>query len=160
SGTLHLDLVNGTGITNGGGTPPAGLPFTGETYLIDKGGTVTTSPGAEGNPVLSFGSSGYALFGDAPMLSAGGAIAVLADGRILVGGGVACDSVTFFCTLQLGRYLASGAPDASFGASGRITTPLTGINSELAGISVNADGSFLVAGIRNNGTNTVPFVAR
>ena len=162
TGTLRLDVANGAGIVNGGGTPLSGTPFTGETYNVDKGGTVVYGgSGTDGQPVASFGSGGYALFGDVPIAAAFGLTAVLPDGRILVAGAEGCDAQTDLCTtLQLGRYLATGALDASFGTNGRIVTTVTNVYPELSGISVNGDGTFLVGGIVNDGTNDVPFVAR
>ena len=63
TGTLRLDVANGTGITNIAGTAAlAGTPFTGETYEIDKGGTVLGI--GEGQPVAAFGSGGYAPFSE------------------------------------------------------------------------------------------------
>ncbi|HTP45431.1 MAG TPA: choice-of-anchor Q domain-containing protein [Casimicrobiaceae bacterium] len=161
SGTLRLDLANGTGIVDASNVPLAGTPFTGETYGIDKGGTVLYgASGTDGQPVASFGSGGYALFGDVPIAAALGLTAVLPDGRILVASAIGCDPQTSLCTLQLGRYLATGALDASFGTNGRVVTSVNNVYPELSGISVNADGTFLVGGIRNNGTSDVPFVAK
>ena len=134
TGTLHLDVVNGTGITNTGGTPLAGTPVTGETYHIDKGGTVIGS--GEGQLVTGFGSGGYALFGDVQIATAPGRVRVLSDGRIFAAGGVGCATnfnpnapATASCTLQLARYLASGVPDASFGTNGRVVTAVTNVDS-------------------------------
>jgi uncharacterized delta-60 repeat protein len=159
TGSLHLDVVNGTGITNAAGHALAGTPFTGETYQIDKGGTVIGT--GAGQPVANFGSSGYALFSDVQTVAAPTAIAVLADGRILAAGGIGCDpSPPSTCALQLARYSASGTPDASFGTNGRVLTAVTNINAELSALIVNADGTFFVNGSRSNGTAEVPFVAK
>ncbi|HEX7273417.1 MAG TPA: choice-of-anchor Q domain-containing protein [Casimicrobiaceae bacterium] len=161
TGTLRLDVANGTGIVDAGNVALAGTPFTGETYDVDKGGTVVYGgSGSDGLPVASFGSGGYALFGDVPIAAAWGLIAVLPDGRILGASAIACDAQTNLCTLQLGQYLPTGALDASFGTNGRIVTSVTNVYPELSGISVNADGTFLVGGMLNNGTNDVPFVAK
>src|SRR6185369_2763562 len=104
TGALHLDIVNGTGVTNTGGTPLAGTPVTGETYQIDKGGTVLG--GGEGQPVASFGTGGYALVSEDPTSTTPGRIRVLSDGRIMAAEGIGCASG---CTLQLARFSASGA---------------------------------------------------
>ena len=110
TGTLHLDLVNGTGIANVGGTPLAGTPVTGETYQIDKGGTVIGT--GEGQPVTGFGSGGYALFSDVQRERRRDAFACSSDGRILAAGGIGCAAHVIrtprspaYCTLQLAAIL-------------------------------------------------------
>ena len=91
---------------------------------------------------------------------------MLSDGRILAAGGIGCatnvnpnDPAAGYCTLQLARYSSSGAPDASFGSNGRVVTAITSVNPEV-NLQVNSDGTFFVRGIRYNGTNDVPFVAK
>ena len=158
TGSLHLDVVDGTGITDASGTPLAGTPVTGETYQIDKGGTVNGT--GAGQPVAGFGSSGYALFSDVPTVVAPSAIAVLADGRILAAGAIGCNATSNLCALQLARYSATGVPEASFGTNGRLVTAVTNVSPELNAPIVNADGTFFVTGVRNNGTAFVPFAAK
>jgi uncharacterized delta-60 repeat protein len=168
TGSLRLDMINGTGVTNGTGTPLAGTPFNGETYGIDKGGTlITPITQGDGLPVASFGLGGYAAFSDVQFPSSGGSIAVLADDRILVASGDGCAQLTpgdpqspSYCTLQLGRYMPNGAPDASFGLNGRVTTAIASVLLETTGIVVNTDETLLVAGIQHVSGNDVPFVAR
>jgi hypothetical protein len=62
------------GIANIGGTPLGGAPVTGQTYQIDKGGTVVGS--GEGQLVTGFGNGGYALFHRGPNPSVPGRIRV------------------------------------------------------------------------------------
>ena len=154
TGSLHLDLVNGTGITNGGGAAPAGLPATGETYSIDKGGTVIGS--GEGQLVTGFGSGGYALFSEDPTSATPGRIRVRSNGSIMTVGGIGCNPR---CTLQLAQFLANGAPDTSFGTNGRVVTTVTNIGFEM-NFFINSDGTLVVIGVRNNGSNDVPFAAK
>ena len=159
TGSLHLDVVDGSGVVDGAGNALAGTPFTGETYQVDKGGTVIGV--GQGQPVAGFGSAGYALFSDVQTVRSPTAIAVLADGRVLAAGGVDCDTSTGNnCTLQLARYSTSGAPDASFGTNGRVLTAVTGVNSDLNAFIVDGDGTVIVTGSRNNGSAEVPFVAK
>ena len=115
TGSLHLDVVNGAGITNGAGTTLGGLPFTGQTYQVDKGGTVLGS--GEGQLVTAFGNGGYALFNEVQIPTTPGRVAVLSDGRMLAAGGIGCAALVpsdpvspSYCTLQLARYSASGVP--------------------------------------------------
>jgi uncharacterized delta-60 repeat protein len=165
SGTLRLDVANASGIVNGSGRPLTGTPFAGETYQVDKGGTVVGA--GEGQLVTSFGSGGLAVFATVPDAASPSALAVLADGKILAAGADGCTPIVpsdpdsaHYCSLQLARYLATGALDASFGTGGRVTAAVTSVAFELSGLFVRTDGTFLVAGHRHNGVNDEPFVAR
>jgi uncharacterized delta-60 repeat protein len=160
TGTLQLIVATGTGIVNGSGNTLAGTPFSGETYTIDKGGTVLGS--GEGQPDLSFGSGGYALFSLTQGVASPGAIAVLTGGKILAAGGSGCDAVTGTnCMLQLAQYLAGGAPDTTaFPPDGQVHTSVSGINPDLSALIANSDGTFFVAGSRAEGSGNVPFVAK
>jgi uncharacterized delta-60 repeat protein len=164
SGSLRVDMINGIGITNGSGAAVTGLPFTGQTYQVDKGGTVLGS--GEGQPVAAFGSGGYALFSDAQITAAPARLRIRANGRIVAVGGTACATnvnpatpAGTYCTVQIAQYLASGAPDTSFGTNGRVVTVITNAGFEL-NFALNADGTLLVGGYRYNGSADVPFVAK
>ena len=165
TGSLHLDVVDGASIRNAAFTPLAGTPFAGEIYQIDKGGTVVGT--GEGQPVTDFGSSGYALFSNLPYANVTSTTAVLADGRILGAGAVGCTNFIpgdvnspLVCTLQVARYLEDGALDDSFGTHGRVVAAVTQTGAEVDDIIVNGDGTILVASVRYDGTNWVPFVAK
>lgn len=160
TGTLRLDVANGTNIVDGANNALAGTPFTsGQTYTIDKGGTVLGS--GQGHPDASFGSGGYALFSLSQGVAAPGAIAVLSSGKILAAGGVGCDAGTgTSCTLQLAQYLADGTPDAGFAPNGKVITSVSGINADLSALIANGDGTFFVGGSRLNGPGNLPFVGK
>ena len=125
-----------------------GTPVTGETYNIDKGGTVIGT--GEGQLVTGFGTGGYALFSDDPKSDVPGRVRVRSDGRILAAGGIGCvvavpaDAISpFRCTLQLAQYTASGAPDATFGTNGRIVTAVTNVDPEV-NLQIQSDGTSYV----------------
>ncbi len=137
TGTLHLDLVNGTGITNTGGTPLAGLPVTGETYRSTR--AARSSAAAKASWSTGFGNGGYALFGDVRIRDGAGTHS-RARGRPDPGGrrhrmrrqsSIRTIRMQRYCTLQLAQYSASGAPDASFGTNGRVVTAVTNIGPEV-----------------------------
>ena len=163
TGTLHLDVVNGTGITNTGGTPLAGTPFTGETYQIDKGGTVLGS--GEGQLVTGFGNGGYALFGDVQIATTPGRVRVLSNGQIFAREAWAVRPTSIqplrrrVLHAAARPYSAGGVPDASFGSSGRVMTAVTNVLPDV-NVNVFSDGSSIVRGVRYNGANDVPFVAK
>jgi uncharacterized delta-60 repeat protein len=75
----------------------------------------------------------------------GGAVALQADGRILVVG--TTYSTTTRRDFVLERFNSDGSPDASFGAGGTVRTDLTTGSDDLANcIGLQADGKILVAG--------------
>jgi uncharacterized delta-60 repeat protein len=160
SGALRLELVNPVGIADAGGNPPAGLPIVGPIYAVDKGGTITGA--GEGRPDPAFGSGGYVAFSDVPAVTTAGAIAVLADGRILAAGGAGCNASTGSdCRLQLARYAANGVPDPSFGTAGKVSTSLVGMSPILGGLAIAGDGSMFVSGARVDvAAALVPFIAK
>ena len=164
SGSLRLDMVNSIGVTNGSGAAVTGLPFTGQAYQVDKGGTVLGN--GEGQPLAAFGSGGYALFGDEQIPSSPARVRIRSNGTIVAVGGTACatnvnpaEPSGGYCTVQIAQYLASGAPDTSFGTNGRVVTAITNAGPEL-NFSINGDGTLLVRGYRYNGSTDVPFVAK
>jgi len=76
----------------------------------------------------------------------GRAVAVQADGKIVVGGstGGAFNVPTDFA---LARYHANGSLDTSFGTSGRVTTDFAGNNGdEIHALAIQADGKILAVG--------------
>lgn len=66
------------------------------------------------------------------------ALGVMPDGRIVVAGGSGGD-------LALARYLADGRPDPSFGAAGKVTTDLGGLEAIYA-LALQPDGKVVVSG--------------
>jgi uncharacterized delta-60 repeat protein len=72
----------------------------------------------------------------------GQALAVLPDGRVIVGGSANLGGKTAF---GLTRFTAAGARDASFGINGEWTTPFgtPAINGYITGMAASADGSKL-----------------
>jgi hypothetical protein len=134
NGTLHLDVVNGTA-SRTGGTPLAGTPFTGETYQIDKGGTVSAA--AKDN-WWRVRHGGYALFNDVQLSTCRDAFACSRMARSWRPEASAaryeCQSerpAAGYCTLQLARYSSGGVPDASFGSNGHIVTAITSVTPEV-----------------------------
>jgi uncharacterized delta-60 repeat protein len=66
-----------------------------------------------------------------------GAVAVLPDGRLYVGGGAASWRVI--------RYLSDGSLDGTFGAGGIVTTPMVG-NASLKDMALQPDGRLVAVG--------------
>lgn len=80
----------------------------------------------------------------------GVALALQADGRILVAGYTTNGTETDFLLL---RYNSDGTPDTGFNGSGMVVTPLGGGNDMATGVAVQGDGGIVVAGTSWNGTD-------
>lgn len=89
----------------------------------------------------TFAGSGKTLIGFDAAQSAAYAVAIQADGRIVVGG--ATNNESGNSGLALARLNPNGALDLSFGVNGKVTTPDVDNASALA---IQPDGKILVAG--------------
>ena len=146
TGTLRLDVAAGGSIVDLSANPLQGTPFAGETYQVDKGGTVIGT--GQGLPNPAFGVNGYALF-SVEQTPTTPFVKVMDDGRI-VAAGVDCDFNNGLCKLRVARYSAAGNPDVTFNDNAqafRTSFPSFNAGQELAGLAINADGSVLVGGL-------------
>jgi uncharacterized delta-60 repeat protein len=123
--------------------------------ILLAGSVRTTSSATEDVIVLRFNTDGSldATFGSGGHVTtdfngaddSANAIAVQADGKIVVAG--ASSNVTPGPTsFGLVRYHANGNLDTSFGSAGKVTTTLLG-GSELYAIAIQSDGKIVVAGM-------------
>ncbi len=76
-------------------------------------------------------------------------VAVLADGRIVAGGGAATTPFAFL----LARYQSNGAPDTTLGGSGFVTTPIPGGNGYSWDMAIQPDGKPVLAGYFSSGSD-------
>ena len=99
---------------------------------------------SDGTPDTSFsgGSVITDFFGlrDAPR-----AIAIQADGKILVAGGGGFPN--FGSDFVIVRYNTDGSIDSSFNGTGKVHTDFLGDNDELLGLNITSDGKITAAGI-------------
>ncbi len=93
----------------------------------------------------TFGSCGFATTAFGPTTDSAHAVAVQADGRVLVAGGANANN--YDGDLALARFNADGTIDAAFGSGGRVRTDL-GAGEEAAAVLVQPDGKIVVAGNR------------
>jgi len=106
-----------------------------------------TTPAPNGSLDPSFGSGGMVATSIAflaPSAAARMGMALQADGRILLVGG-----------LKLARFNSDGTLDASFGSAGVATVPFNGSQFDYAqGVAVQADGRIVVVGTMSVGGTT------
>jgi uncharacterized delta-60 repeat protein len=87
----------------------------------------------------SFGSGGKVTTDFGGAADGAKAVALQADGKIVAAGGNGAD-------FAVARYNADGAPDASFGTAGKVTTDFAGSLDRAWAIVVQADGKLVVGG--------------
>jgi uncharacterized delta-60 repeat protein len=152
NGTLDPSF-NGTGIAKtpvGAGSAlgaALALHDDGSIVVVGRIGTVTRTAAvvryrSDGALDTGFDGDGKATFpvGDD---STGRAVAIQADGRILVVGSSKTGADTDFMTLRL---KPSGLLDPSFGTGGKVVTPIGVSTDEANGVVVQPDGKIVVAG--------------
>ena len=106
---------------------------------LGPSGSLDSSFAAGGRALLDFGGNDGV-----------GAIALQADGKILVaGGGNAAPNVANFA---LARFDANGSPDASFGQAGKVTVDFGGADIA-TGVALQPDGKIVLAGYSLGGNS-------
>ena len=107
-----------------------------------------------GYPALSFGLSGYTIWGDVPY-TFGDAMALQPDGKILIVGSTG-QLLPDNNDWALWRFNADGNIDNTFGTDGVTTTEFFGNADEALGIALYQD-KIIVAGKTRNATNYLDF---
>lgn len=99
----------------------------------------------DGGPDASFGAGGVMTTDFGGDFDVAAAVALQADGRIVVAG-VEGDDSGAGRDFALARYGADGALDAPFGSGGRVTADFGGDVDDAQGVAVQPDGRIVVAG--------------
>lgn len=106
---------------------------------------------ADGSADASFGNGGIAIIDGGTLGSESPALALQADGRIVVAAtAYGSGGSTDFLVLRL---TASGQADTTFGSGGRVLVDASGGRDFATAVQVRSDGSILVAGGGGTGTN-------
>ena len=105
----------------------------------------------DGSLDTSFGTGGRVTTDISGHVDIATSVAVMADGRVLVGGSGASqssslDPTAYSYNFELARYNSSGSLDTSFGAGGKVITDLFGHGEQLGRILVQDDGKILAVG--------------
>src|SRR5262245_25334602 len=105
-------------------------------------GSLDTAFGVGGLATVSFTTS--------PFTDQGMAVALQADGKVVVAGTVANN-------FGVARFNADGSLDTSFGSGGLVVTDIAGGNDLCQGVVIQADGKIVVAGGAANGATGTDF---
>lgn len=114
------------------------------------GGTVVRSQfsvhrlNADGSADASFGEAGIATVEFTDRGDMGLAVAVQADGKIVVAGR---SSLTTNSDFALARLLANGALDTSFANAGKLTVDFFGFNDIAESVAIRSDGKVVLGGL-------------
>lgn len=107
------------------------------------------SPGTlPGSLDLSFNGTGQRTTDFVVGDDYGNAVAVQADGRIVVVGFATIGTDTDFA---VARYNSDGTPDTTFNATGKVLTDIAGNGDSALGVAIQGDGKIVVAGLANDG---------
>ncbi|WP_438015712.1 hypothetical protein WMF18_33280 [Sorangium sp. So ce315] len=112
---------------------------------------------ADGQPDPAFGTGGQRVIAVPGSSERAAALALLADGRIVVAGASDQNGDVDF---QVRRLLEDGADDPSFGAGGAVTAPITGGDDTAEDIVLLPDSRILVVGNAGGGASPGPVLAR
>lgn len=99
---------------------------------------------AEGSLDSHFGSAGKVRT-DLGGSDFAAAVAIQADGKIVVAGSAYIPGVTLDADFALARYNADGSLDSTFGATGKVVTNLPGYDW-LSGLAIQRDGKIVAVG--------------
>jgi uncharacterized delta-60 repeat protein len=117
--------------------------------------------GADGTPDPQFGTTGTTVFSADPADDAASALAVAADGSIIVAGYATPPAAGGASRIMLARFDKKGAIDTTFGAGGVVVSDVKTLNSaSAAAIAIDGMGRILVAGRASDTMTERAVVAR
>jgi len=122
----------------------AGSTFTFTLVHVSSDGTIGTSSDIVSTPI-------------GPMNDYGRAVALQADGKLVLVGQVSSATVNDFGVV---RYTPDGALDPSFGTGGIVTVDFFGASDGANDVAIQPDGKIVVVGVARNGTSNGLGLAR
>jgi uncharacterized delta-60 repeat protein len=123
------------------------VPPTGDLSVPTKYEWALMRDNADGGLDGSFGTGGKVRTAFGALRDTAFAVAIQADGMIVVGGNTftAAGKAEF----ALARYKSDGGLDPNFGTNGKTQTPISGNVDGIKAIAIQADGKIVAAGISN-----------
>jgi len=154
SGSLDVDFGGGKITSTANPAKSVALQADGKSVVL---GLRTLSRfNTDGTPDTTFGGAGKVTI----VMNGGGveameAVAVQADGKIVVGGHTSTPpSLVQDFTVQ--RFNPDGSLDATFGSGGKVVTDFAGREDAANALAITADGNLVLAGITIEGTDSEP----
>jgi uncharacterized delta-60 repeat protein len=114
---------------------------------------------SNGSLDTTFGTNGLATT-DLNNLSYGSDIKVQTNGKIVVGGRVSTGNGATRDDFALVRLNSNGGLDSGFGNSGKVITPITAEEDQLANLAIQSDGKIMVVGCAGPGSNKKAAIVR
>ena len=149
--TLNTDVLNDITVDGSGNVVAVG--HGGITLQADFIAVRVTSAGTIDN---TFGTSGVAVISGGIIQDQGQAVAIDANGKIIIGGESTDANGTSFSVVRLNT---NGTADNTFGTSGVAIVNSATVDNGY-GMSIDGNGKIVIAGIGDGGSNTDFFVAR
>lgn len=115
-----------------------------------SGGTAWATPGQPGTLDLTWAGTGKQLTAVGGNLDEAYAMAIQADGKIVLAGECASSTVVNFCAV---RYNTDGSLDTGFNGTGKVISPTGSATSGARGVAIQADGKIVLAGYCFSGSN-------
>lgn len=101
----------------------------------------------DGSPDTTFGDDGIVTTDFSGARDSGSALAIQADGRIVVAGSSAAGASRLSGDLAIVRFHPDGSLDTGFGEDGRVTVDLGGDAGYGSDIAIQADGRIVLSGV-------------
>ncbi len=137
SGNLSADLISAVAIQSDGKIVVAGTANSAFAVArFTTSGVVDSSFGNNGKATAGFGVG---------TTSSSSAIALQADGKIVVGGACYGTNIDF----ALCRYTVNGSLDNTFSLDGKTTTDVSGIPETIRAVAIQPDGKIVACGTSN-----------
>ena len=133
--TNDHDVANAVAIQSDGKIVAAG-------YSLNQGcslarympnGTLDSAFGTDGKVIITIGTSGCFI----------NDMAILPDGKIIIAGSAFLNNVD----IALAKLNINGTLDSTFGDGGKVVTDIEGVTDRANGVSIQADGKIVIAGI-------------
>lgn len=162
AGVVTVMIAGTTGVltTNLSGLAPASS-YTFKAYAITSAGIIY-SPAAtfttlgQGDLDLAFGTGGKTTMA-VDLDAIVGDVAVQSDGKVVITG--SSSKIGVGAAVELVRLTSGGAPDTSFGISGRVTTSIGSSTSRGQAVVIQGDGKILVLAEARAEGQVLPVVA-
>jgi uncharacterized delta-60 repeat protein len=144
NGALDPTFGSGGRVASGVLGSPSAMALQADGKILLLGGLKLLRFNGGGTPDATFGASGQvAVPFNGSVFDAALGLAIQPDGKIVV---VGFTSVAGQDDFALARFDSDGAPDATFGAGGKVSTDFAGSGDRAHDVAVQADGKLVVSG--------------